>query len=237
MDYPVNGLIASDVTNTEYQGAVNDPDAALGFEFVREAVEDTWETQNSERNPLGVPIYREKWLLKVTIPGPPETKVVVSHAVDPDDPSSPVNNHVRTRFRRQWEHFLSQYQRGTTLTMAGTSLDEWPLLNLGVKATLRGAGFQTVEQIATASDHQLNSMGMGLGMSAAEARQKSRDFLAERAQAVVAEEQGGIHKQLADQSEIIKQLQAQIEALQQPKVEEVKRGPGRPPHQPRTVEP
>jgi ribosomal protein L29 len=92
-------------------------------------------------------------------------------------------------------------------TPIGTSLDQWAkdepeTLNRGWIEELQILKFQTVEQVASASDAQLQRIGMGgTGL-----RERAKAYLTKKNRSETAEELDNTKKQLAE-------LQAQMAAL------------------------
>jgi hypothetical protein len=87
----------------------------------------------------------------------------------------PVKEDHKERFPRQWLYF--QMQRGDG-PVIGTLLQQWNAedgegFNIHQMAELHILKFQTVEQVATASDSQLQRIGMG----GAGLREKARSYL------------------------------------------------------------
>jgi hypothetical protein len=61
--------------------------------------------------------------------------------------------------------------------VVGTPVAEWPLVSKSQAEELRAMKFFTVESIASASDQQLQRMGMAAGMSPYSFRDKAKAFL------------------------------------------------------------
>jgi Skp family chaperone for outer membrane proteins len=61
--------------------------------------------------------------------------------------------------------------------VVGTPVSEWPLVSKSQAEELRAMKFFTVESIASASDQQLQRMGMAAGMSPYAFRDKAKAFL------------------------------------------------------------
>jgi hypothetical protein len=61
--------------------------------------------------------------------------------------------------------------------VVGTPVAEWPLVSKSQAEELRAMKFHTVESIASASDQQLQRMGMAAGMSPYAFRDKAKAFL------------------------------------------------------------
>ena len=76
----------------------------------------------------------------------------------------PVREDHKERFPRQWLYF--QMKQGDGVPVVGTSLDDWQRDSKGEVSRaqveeLRILKFQSVEQVAAASDSQLQRIGMG----------------------------------------------------------------------------
>ena len=110
------------------------------------------------------------------------------------------------------ERFLPlwlQYEANQDQTVQGTSLDAWPFLNDTHKHQLRYLGFTSVEQIAGASDTQLQRIGMG----AVEMRTKASAFLAAQKDSEAAQK----YAQLAAETQRqLDEMRAQLAAQNDP---------------------
>lgn len=165
---------------------INNADSHLHVEFYE-----------NDREPYkGVPFVR------ILIPGDKTTEV-----------DQPVREDHKARFPRQWLHYAMKNENPSAI---GTPLAEWNKshpedFNDMQMAELQIYKFQTVEQLATASDSQLQKVGMGgVGL-----RERARQFLALKNRSADAIELDNTKQQLAV-------LQAQMQELMN------KRGPGRP---------
>ena len=87
----------------------------------------------------------------------------------------PMYESDKNEFPMQWAHY--QNKQGSDQMISGTPLIEWPLLTTAQAEELRGLKFYTVENIADASDAQLQRIGMLAGMSPHSFRDKARLFL------------------------------------------------------------
>jgi hypothetical protein len=90
----------------------------------------------------------------------------------------PVREYHKERFIRQWLYFQSKNDDGQII---GTKLTDWNNdapndLNDHQMAELQILKFQTVEQVATATDAQLQRIGMG----AAGLRERARAYLTQK---------------------------------------------------------
>lgn len=96
--------------------------------------------------------YKEKPFVRIIVPGDKTTVI-----------EAPVRDDHKQRFPRQWLHFQMQ---NNNAEVVGVPLVQWhndkpDELNDMQLAELQIFKFQTVEQVATASDGQLQRVGMG----------------------------------------------------------------------------
>jgi hypothetical protein len=125
----------------------------------------------------------------------------------------PANEDHKIRFPRQWFHFQSKTNGAQYI---GTPLRKWhedepSVLNEAQLIELEILRFQTVDQVATASDSQIQRVGMGgLGL-----RERARAYLNKKANNTASLE-------LAETREELSELKAQIAILM------AARKPGRP---------
>ena len=127
---------------------INNSDSHLHVEFY----------ENDRAPYKGVPFVR------ILIPGDKTTEI-----------DQPVREDHKERFPRQWLYYQMKNSNGE---MIGTPLQEWHSaepeeFNDRQMAELQILKFQTVEQVATASDSQVQKVGMG----AAGLRERARAFL------------------------------------------------------------
>lgn len=152
-------------------------------------------TQEKEPN-AGKPFVR------IVVPGDKTTVI-----------DQPVRDDHKERFPRQWLHFQMQNGDGPVI---GTPLKDWNAecpdeFSDNQMAELQILKFQTVEQVATASDNQLQRMGMG----GAGLRERARTFLLNKNQKVSSSELEQTRKKL-------RELEAKMAMLLE------QRKPGRP---------
>lgn len=112
----------------------------------------------------GRPICREVDYIKIVVPGDTLSEI-----------DRPVYESDKTRFPIQWANYLNR--TNADIKYEGTPLKEWNLISRTQAEELRGRKFYTVEQIASASDQQLQSIGMIAGMSPYTFRDKAKAFL------------------------------------------------------------
>lgn len=194
--------LASDLDNTDFVGATN-PDSRLAVHFYKKALPHEFESQKQGR-----PIFYEVDFVRIQVPGDPTL------AVD-----TPVREDHKQRFPLHWARY--QNAHGGDVKEVGTPLDQWPALNKAQVEELRAQKFTTIESIATASDAQLQRIGMTAGMSPFAFRERAQRFLKvahDDAVANQAEERNkALEKQLQDQAEAMKAMQEQLASLSQPK--------------------
>jgi len=165
---------------------VNNADSHLSVEFYV-----------FEREP-----YKGKPFVRIMIPG---DKTSINEQM--------VADHHKQRFPRQWLHFQMQNDDAPVI---GTPLMQWHRddpeeFNDMQLAELQILKFQTVEQLATASDSQIQKVGMG----AAGLRERARSYLTKKNQSKNSSELEETRSELAE-------LKAQMAMLM------VQRKPGRP---------
>lgn len=148
--------------------------------------------------------------------GQPFVRIIV-----PGDKTSiveqPVREDHKERFPRQWLYFQMKNNEGAII---GTPLNDWHLaspadLTKGQMEELHILKFQSVEQVATASDAQMQRFGMG----GSGLRERAKAFLSRKNRSDAQVELDETKKKLAELQEQMAELIA------------AKRGPGRPPKQ------
>jgi hypothetical protein len=125
----------------------------------------------------------------------------------------PVREHHKARFARQWLYYQMRNNEGPEL---GTPLENWHKevpdeLNDYQMAELQILKFRTIEQVATASDSQLQKVGMG----AQALRERAKNYLARKNNSVFSDELSNTRKELDE-------LKAKLAQLME------ERKPGRP---------
>ena len=146
--------------------------------------------------------YKDMPFVRIMVPGD-KTNII----------EQPAREHHKERFIRQWLHFQSKNSDGLVI---GTKLEQWNKdkpedFNDHQLAELQILKFQTVEQVATATDAQLQRIGMG----AAGLRERARGYLTQRNQSESSSE-------LAKTRSELDELKAQMASLMS------QRKPGRP---------
>jgi len=158
--------------------------------------------------------YEGKPFVRICLPGDQTTVI-----------DQPVRDDHRRRFPRQWLYY--QMQNTGDGPAIGTPLLDWHRdrpteFSRSQLDELLVLKFQVVEQVATASDRQLERIGMGgIGL-----REKARSYLSVRNQSEADRKVAALEAKLAEMSEFMAKMGS-------PSAD--KRGPGRPPKDPVNV--
>lgn len=188
-------MIASDLNNPEFSGAVN-PDSRLAVLFYTDAVQNEFESQKEGR-----PIFHDVDMVKIMVPGDTTTSVIAF-----------VREDHKARFPLQWAHF--QNKHGGDPKEIGTPLSQWARLTRSQVEELRALKFFTVESIATASDAQLQRVGMIAGMAPYAFREHAGRFLKVAQGDSVAQAAEEKNKALEEENAKVKaEMQAKLDAL------------------------
>ena len=151
--------------------------------------------------------YKEQPFVRIIVPGD-KTSIV----------DQPVREDHKQRFARQWLHFQMQNNNAEVI---GVPLKDWVRddpenFNDMQMAELQIFKFQTVEQVATASDSQLQRIGMG----AVGLRELARRYLSVKNQ---SSSQTEIEKMKQEHAEMKEQMAALLAQLSEKKVGRPKR--------------
>ena len=141
--------------------------------------------------------YKEQPFVRIIVPGD-KTSIV----------DQPVREDHKQRFARQWLHFQMQNNNAEVI---GVPLAQWVKddpenFNDMQMAELQIFKFQTVEQVATASDGQLQRIGMG----AVGLREHARRYLSVKNQSSSQTEIEQMKKEHAEMKEQMAALLAQL---------------------------
>ena len=150
-------LLASDVNNPDYVNP-KDPDSAIRTRFYKRAVFQPFESEQEKRQ-----IFKDVTYIEISTPG--DDKNIIDLPLRDD--------HIQ-RFKARYEHYL---KHGEDAEHGGVSLSKWALLQPSQVEMLRAVKFYTVEQVAGASDQQIMSVGMIVGMAGASFRDRARQYL------------------------------------------------------------
>jgi len=138
----------------------NNADSRLQVRFYKRPIQ-----QEQESLEAGRPIFKEFDFVHICVAGDTLTEIdtyaLASH---------------KQRFPIQWANYMNRVGANDE-EVVGTPVSEWPLVSKSQAEELRAMKFHTVEAIASASDQQLQRMGMAAGMSPYAFRDKAKAFL------------------------------------------------------------
>ena len=138
----------------------NNADSRLQVRFYKKPVH-----QEQESIDAGRPIYKEFDFVHICVAGDTLTEI----------DTYALQSH-KQRFPIQWANYMNR-EGANDQEVVGTPVAEWPLVSKSQAEELRAMKFFTVESIASASDQQLQRMGMAAGMSPYSFRDKAKAFL------------------------------------------------------------
>lgn len=144
--------LASDANNPEFAGAKN-PDSGLYVEFYWNEPVDAWASAEKSRE--------QQRKVEVKLPKQPFIRIMV-----PGDKTSIYETAVqeahKQRFPRHWMAWqIAEGLIGGEEDIPGWKISEWDECNADLARDLLYMRFQTVEQLAGASDRQIQGIGMG----------------------------------------------------------------------------
>lgn len=151
-------MLASDANNPNFLGAHN-PDSALVVKFHRRAVQQPYQTKEQGR-----PIFQDVDYIQIFTPGN-QLNII----------DTPVRDEHKRRFAQQWAQYQAAHSNGDQIV--GTPVSAWPLLTASQAEEFKAAKFFTVEQLANASDGQLQNLGMVGGASPHVIRDRAKAYL------------------------------------------------------------
>lgn len=155
----MSSMIASDDANPDYVGQKN-PDASLSVMFYSKPLKNNFESEKQGR-----PIFDDADMVKIFLPG--DDKNVIDTFAREDH---------KARFPRQWAHYQNKLA-GDQRLVGKTPIDQWPRITPAMAEELRAIKFLAVDDVANASDLQIQSLGMIAGMSPHAFRDAARNFL------------------------------------------------------------
>lgn len=150
--------------------------------------------------------FKDEPFVRIMVPGD-KTNII----------EEPVKEYHKERFPRQWLYFQMKNSDGQVI---GTPLSEWQAarskeFSQNQLAELQILKFQTVEQVATATDAQLQRVGMGgIGL-----RDSARSYLLTKNQSQSASELEETKRQLSELKEQMQSFMAE-KKVGRPKKEE-----------------
>ena len=165
---------------------ISNPDSRLYVEFYSKPVQNEFKTQVEGR-----PIFEDMDFVKIHVPGD-NTTVIDTYARD---------DH-KARFPLHWAHFQNTHGENKT---SGTPLSAWAILAASQVEELRALKFFTVESVATASDAQLQRIGMIAGMAPSAFRDRAKRYLD-------ASKDEGFANQVAEKAKQLEEENAKMKA-------------------------
>lgn len=168
----------------------------------------------------GRPIYYMADFVRIEIPGN-QFSIIDTFA----------NQDHKDRYPVQWAKYQNEKRELGDDDIAGTMLRDWSLLTAAQVKELKHYHFYTVEQVANASDDQINRITMIVGMGGHAFREKAQNYLKRAKDSEVFDAQA---EELRKRDEQIAELQRQMNELMAATAEkETKRG--RPAKEPEKV--
>lgn len=172
---------------------LNNPDSRLAVKFYSREMDNEFQSVAEGR-----PIKFMADFVRIEVPGDRLT-IIDTFAKDED----------KRRFPVQWAMYQNEKSDGGD-QIQGTLLKDWPILNSAQASELKHFKFYTVEQVATASDEQIGSIGMMVGMSPLAFRDKAKAFLANAKDSAIVQQQAEALRQRDDE---ISAMKRQLEEL------------------------
>ena len=122
------------------------------------------------------------------------------------------------------EPHYNAWLKGQEVPSEGTPVQDWPGLTRGQADKFKAMHLTTVEAVADMTDNDCDHFGMGGRVI----RDRARAFVGAKNGAASAGEVAALRQRLEERDADIAELRAMLDELTKPKVEEAKRGPGRP---------
>lgn len=195
----MHNMIASDDANPDFVGQRN-PDSSLSVLFYSKPMKNNYESEQQGR-----PIFTDVDMVKIFLPGD-DKNIIDTFARD---------DH-KERFPRQWAHYQNK-MAGDQRLAGKTPIDQWPRVTPAMAEELRAIKFLAVEDVASASDAQLQAIGMIAGMSPHAFRDAARNYLrvasGEAAESKAAQQLAAVSEENAAMKAQLEAMQAQLAAL------------------------
>lgn len=195
-------MLASDVNNPEFVNPIN-PDSMLHIEFFWKEPVDKWKSEQAGKEVRG----KKAPYIRMMKPGD-QTSII----------EAPVRDDHKARFPRQWLSWQMKEKmiEGASDDIPGWKVEEWDVLNDTQRHELKFLRFNTVEQLAGASDAQLQKLGMGgVGL-----RERARQAIKQRNRSEFETEMKAKDAELEKMQERLAKLEALLakpETLHVPK--------------------
>ena len=184
---------------------VDTPDARLQVKFYKGALKSEYQTEIQGR-----PIFFDADCVTIMIPGDDKTII-----------DTIVNEKHKRRFPLQWAHYLNT--QGKEEKIIGTPINNWDRLTPSQIEELRAFKFFTVDSIATASDLQLQKIGMIAGVSPYVLRDQARKYVHINPHEAAAEVGSRVEQLEAENLRIKNEMDEKLHAMQM-KLEELLEG-------------
>lgn len=210
-------MIASDLNNPQFAGAIANPDSRLHVVFYSKPVENAFRSKQEQR-----PIFDQVDFVRITIPG--DKLNIIDTFVREDH---------KQRFPMQWANYQNRKSENGEGAISGTPITQWPRITIAMAEELKALKFYTVESIASASDAQLQGIGMIAGQSIFSFRDDAKRFLMTAEAAAKLKEADEKLKEAerkeADMRAQMETMQAQMAQLLDAATAQAKGKPGRKP--------
>lgn len=191
--------LPSDDANPDFVGAHN-PDQKVSAHFHKVAQQNNFKSEEAGR-----PIFDDVDFVRIQVPG--DSLNIID---------TPVLPHHKKRFPQQWAHYANQME-GDQRLAGKTPISMWPRLTPSQVAELQHMKFLSVEDVANASDSNLQSVGMVGGMSPFAFREAAQRFLKlAQDDAAVSKTEVAMQQVLSDNDELkrqMKEMNAKFAAL------------------------
>lgn len=224
----MSALLASDLNNPEFTGAVANPDALLFVEFYWHTPIDKWATEEeSLKAGRRVVIYKKK--LKFEPGGSvsktdEDDKQIWIRIMRPGDQTSIIERQMHESDKQRWPDKWIYWEMAEGLRddgagIPGWKIEDWPHLDgqPTLIRDLRYMRFYTVELIAGAADAQVQKMGIGGPGLREQARSDLRNKMAKDLTSEITARDKVIAEQGAALAALQKQMADVLEQVTKPK--------------------
>lgn len=187
-------MLASDLNNPDFLGAQN-PDDLMHVEFLWKEPVDKWASENAGKEVRG----KKTAFVRIMRAGD-NTSIV----------ETPVRNDHKARWPRKWLAWQMKEGliEGAGVDVPGWRIEEWDVVSKNETQLheLKYMRFNTVEQIAGASDAQLQKIGIdGLGL-----RERAKVALKERNRAEYKSEMDAKDAEIKAMQDRLAKLEAML---------------------------
>lgn len=147
----------------------------------------------------GRPMYYMADFVRIEIPGN-QFSIIDTFA----------NETHKAMYPQQWARYQNEKKDLGDDDIQGTLLKDWPILNAAQVRELKHYHFYTVEQVANASDDQINKITMIVGMGGHAFREKAQNYLKRAKDSAIVDAQA---EELRKRDEQLEALQKQMEEM------------------------